>query len=359
MKTKNLLTILALVTAVPAARAQTNNINRPATVSDQISITSDYVGSIAKNVEALGAQGGGSSNDYQVASGELRDRVASALRKFESSIKNMVLLPLGRTIDAYNTTLTQPNLNAEVKKIQLDSKMQVLVSAAATYEASYHQFLSELYQINPALAVVGAELIENRKKHGRAIRLTFADGTRSETRYFDGNYGEFDPTSWAANQLAHPSFAVKFRGASGETGPFFQHTISGGDQWHRISAKDVDAHVNGRGNPWNNYEGAMQLGTLFYPDYAYQYLFDTCKRAARGRQPSQTCMTLLRADLQEYYLNVANILDRDMTIMLADGKTIVLKSTKLDPKAGLLKLIVPSLGGIAYPDNFSSFPATN
>jgi hypothetical protein len=323
---------------------------QPGTVSDQISITSDYVNSIGKNIEALGAQNGISSRDYDVASKNLRARISDALKKFEASMKNMVLIPMSRPIDSYNSTLTQSNLNVDVKKIELDSKLQVLASASTTYEAVYHQLLQDLYGVNPALLETYV-VVKKKNKHGRYVTLRFGDGTESDLRFADdisdnSKIGAHFTGDWVSN------ITFSFRDSSGNTGPFA--TWPNLSQPLKISESDVLNYIN-RPSVDNT-----DVLAFLYPDYAYQAIYKECEAAASGAHPSQTCMTSLRGDYQEYFLEVQNILDREMKFELADGNIITLKNSESDILYSFHKLIVPSLAGIENPSDFTTvFPVSN
>jgi|GEM_PF-2391748 len=267
----------------------------------QVEQARDYVNGLINRISEDHADEFSASADYARSGPILQAKFSQKLTRFKQTMDFMVQGPLSKSIDRYNALVRETSISAGEKKLRLIGLFQSLSIQVNAAASAFQAALAQLYLVEPSWVIQSLKLINKRRSS--SLQLIWFDGTREmySGSNVENEYSEYwtYPSAYRYNDGYHPERIL----------PAVKDTI------HR--------HMK-------------------------TTLLNVCQ--------SQACVSGMVAAYSAYLNNVNQLVNQDLVIPLADGKSITVRCLTSNKDWGRYNDLINAVASYQFDQDYLKLP---
>jgi hypothetical protein len=345
MKT-NAKLILATLSIGLMTNAWSQTVNETSNeINAQTNITRGSIDNLLQRISDKKVDTQFHATDYLDQTQETQNKIEAALTKFETTLEKDILPQASYWMDQYNAIYKSSTYSKEQKGILLDQRLKNINNQFEKLSVSYQAALKGVYALVPYSAVQNDLVVT--PAFGSYDRTSTSRETVKAELVVGGNIVssiKYDVLLQKQNR-GDSQVQVSFTTSKEKITVNTYGRRSGSSVANYISGFDVDntqsAHKYYFLKLDYNAISKDIVGESLYNDFYSKKLYS----AIKGSCKSTICLGLRSGDLINLVVMINKLIDRDITLKLADGSRVYLKALNQN-----VSLISSLLARVDYPE---------
>ena len=338
---KNLIVLGLTLTSLSGWAQSADETSRE--ISAQTTITRGHIDNVLQRISRQRPDSAFRANDFWPQSKDYKAKVEAALTQFEDKLEKDILAKAAYWMDQYNSVYVSLDYSREQKAVLLKQREEFLRNQFVLLSQDYQKALAEVYSLVPQYDLrteivfpepnLKIEIIGGATKK---VPVLLKTNKGIEIKSTFSVILENDPNSWADDIYIAP-----------------KNTENDSSKWEKREYGEVKGIATDRKKrigddtmlyvfDFNKVNKYKELNFPDLEDSAYQkLLYPTIK----GTCQSSICLGLRAGEFSTLLGSVKTLIDRDMTLTLASGVKLEIKSLNHN-----IKMISSMLNSVAYPE---------